>query len=84
MRTSFDLPDALYRQLKQRAADQGVPMRDLLLQAIRDYLVGPKPAPYKFRWRTTKGVQLIPDEVLTSREKLYEWFEQHDEPRDRD
>ncbi len=84
MRTSFDLPDSVFRQLKQRAARDGVTMRDVVLRALRTYLGGAKARPYVFRWRTTRGEQLIPDDVLASREKLYDWFEQNDEPRDRD
>ncbi|HRK33130.1 MAG TPA: hypothetical protein PLJ47_00945 [Candidatus Hydrogenedentes bacterium] len=34
MRTTFDLPDDLYRRLKAHAALNGVPMRDALKQFI--------------------------------------------------
>ncbi len=83
MRTSFDLPDVLYRRLKERAAEEGVAMRDVMLRAIQAYLGGGKPTPYVFRWRVTKGGrQLVPDEILGSRTKLNEYLAR-DDPDDR-
>jgi hypothetical protein len=41
MRTTVDLPDALYRQLKAHAALQGVPMKDLLLAFVERGLRAP-------------------------------------------
>lgn len=38
MKTSFELPRALYAELKKRAAEEGRPVRDLLIEAIENYL----------------------------------------------
>jgi len=38
MRTTLDLPDALFRELKMRAARQGVKMKELLATYIEDGL----------------------------------------------
>lgn len=38
MRTTLDLPDALFRELKTRAAQQGVKMKELLAAFIQDGL----------------------------------------------
>jgi hypothetical protein len=38
MKTTFDLPDALLRQAKAAAAEQGRPLRDLVAEALKDKL----------------------------------------------
>lgn len=35
MRTTIDLPDELYREVKSRAALQGVSMREYVIEALR-------------------------------------------------
>ena len=46
MRTSFDLPDELYRHLKARAALEGTSMRDLVVELMERALDAPAaPAP---------------------------------------
>lgn len=40
MKTTIDLPDALYRRLKIRAAESGVTIRHLLVQGIERELGG--------------------------------------------
>lgn len=84
MRSTFDIPDAIFRQLKRRAAEAGVPMRDLVVRALQAWMGGAARKPYVFRWQPTRGEQLIPDDALTSREKLYDWFDRNDAARDRD
>ncbi len=41
MRTSLDLPDALYRHLKARAAVESTSLRDLVVSLIERGLDGP-------------------------------------------
>jgi hypothetical protein len=41
VRTTVDLPDAFYRQLKAHAALQGVPMKDLLVTFVERGLRAP-------------------------------------------
>lgn len=41
MRTTIDLPDPLYRQLKAHAALQGVPMKDVVLAFVERGLRAP-------------------------------------------
>jgi hypothetical protein len=47
MRTTLDLPDALFRELKSRAALRGLKMKDLLAELVADGLraSGPRAAP---------------------------------------
>ena len=57
MKTTVEIPDMLFRKAKATAAEQGVPLKDLLTDAVREYLQrstgdsskikssGPAPAP---------------------------------------
>jgi hypothetical protein len=38
MRTTLDIPDETYRQLKIKAANEGVPVRHIVLRGIQDQL----------------------------------------------
>ena len=38
MRTTIDIPDALYRRIKARAASEGRPAKALILQAVEQAL----------------------------------------------
>lgn len=46
MRTTIDIPDALYRRIKARAATEGRPAKALILQAVEQALT---PGPMKGR-----------------------------------
>jgi hypothetical protein len=41
MRTTIDLPEALYRQIKAKAALEGVPMKALVQRLVERGLAGP-------------------------------------------
>ena len=43
MRTTIDIPDAMYRRIKARAASQGRPAKALILQAV-EHALSSKPA----------------------------------------
>jgi hypothetical protein len=38
MKTTVEIPDTLFRKAKATAAEQGVPLKDLLTDAVREYL----------------------------------------------
>ena len=38
MRTTIDIPDAMYRRLKARAADEGRPAKALILRGVEQVL----------------------------------------------
>ena len=40
MRTTVDIPDAMYRQLKSRAAREGTSTRALILRGVKNVLKG--------------------------------------------
>lgn len=45
MRTTVDIPDTLYRQLKAEAATQGRSVKDLILSSVQEELRGRQPKP---------------------------------------
>jgi len=44
MRTTIDIPDAMYRRLKARAAREGRAAKTLILEGVEHVLNPPKPA----------------------------------------
>ena len=72
MRTTIDLSDELYRQIRKRATDDGVAMRDVLEAALRGYLAARAPRKtYRLRWRTEEGV-IQPGVDLDDRDSLFD------------
>jgi hypothetical protein len=71
MRTTIDIPDPLFRAAKQRAADEGVSLREIVLRALQRQLGGARRTGYRFRWRTEKG-RLLPGVDLNDRQSLYD------------
>ncbi|MBI2895855.1 MAG: type II toxin-antitoxin system VapB family antitoxin [Deltaproteobacteria bacterium] len=72
MRTTLDINDRLLREAKKRAADQGVPLREVVETALRDHLTRRRRrAGYVLRWRTEKG-RLQPGVRLDDRDALFD------------
>ncbi|MEO6222557.1 MAG: hypothetical protein ABIP90_04855 [Vicinamibacterales bacterium] len=44
MRTTIDIPDAMYRRLRARAASEGRSTKTLILQSVEQILKSPRPA----------------------------------------
>jgi len=47
MRTTVDIPDALYRRLKARAADEGRSAKSLILRGVESVLQTGAPRPHR-------------------------------------
>lgn len=63
MKTTVEIPDALYRRLKARAAIQGKSVKDYLVEAVREKLAAaPADPKQKTGWRAVYGAAR-PDEV---------------------
>ena len=71
MRTTVDIADELIRRAKKRAADDGVPFRVVVEDALRSYLRGPRATGtrYRLQWRPDKG-RLRPGVRLDDRAAL--------------
>lgn len=72
MRTTIDIGDDLMRRAKKRAADEQVPLREVVEAALRQYLSDkPKGTGYKLKWTTEKGA-LMPGVDLDDRDSLFD------------
>ena len=38
MKTTLEIPDTLFRQAKSKAAEQGIPLREFVTEAVKDKL----------------------------------------------
>jgi len=68
----MDISDELMRRAKKRATDDGVPLRNIVEDALRRYL-SDKPAAtgYKLKWTTETG-ELMPGVDLDDRDSLFD------------
>ena len=41
MKTTLEIPDAIFRRAKSVAAERGIPLREFVTQAVRDKLADP-------------------------------------------
>ena len=70
MRTTLEISDELFREAKRRAADERIPLREVVEAALRRYLSGkPRAGKFKLRWRVEKG-RLQPGVNLDDRDSL--------------
>ena len=72
MRTTIELDDPLFRQLKIEAARRGESLRKVVNDCLRQGLAAPrKRKKYVFRWKTERG-QILPGVRLDDRNSLYD------------
>lgn len=73
MRTTIDLDDQLFRQLKQTAARRGTTLRKLVNEYLRVALARPeRRTRYRFRWRTDPPGRIQPGVRLNDRDSLFD------------
>jgi hypothetical protein len=72
MRTTLEISDEIFRQLKRRAADDGTPVRQVVENALRVYLGKPKSRKvYQLRWNSERG-RILPGVRLDDRDTLFD------------
>ena len=72
MRTTIELDDPLFRQLKVEAARRGESLRKVVNDYLRQGLAAPrKLKKYVFRWKTEHG-EILPGVRLDDRNSLYD------------
>lgn len=72
MRTTIELDDPLFRQLKIEAARRGESLRKVVNDCLRQGLAAPRRRKkYVFRWKTERG-QILPGVRLDDRNSLYD------------
>jgi len=70
MRTTVDIPDSLYRELKIKAADEGKSVKELVLRAVRLELRPPQP---KVKTRKAPVIKSKhPGSLYLDNEKIFE------------
>jgi len=72
MRTTLEISDEIFRQLKRRAADEGGSVRQVVENALRVYLGKPKGRKgYQLRWNS-EGGRILPGVRLDDRDALFD------------
>jgi hypothetical protein len=72
MRTTLEISDEVFRQLKRKAADEGTTIRQVVEKALRVYLGRPKAQKgYRLRWRSERG-RILPGVRLDDRDTLFD------------
>ena len=72
MRTTLEISDELFRQLKRKAADEGKPVRQVVESALRIYLGKAKSRKaYQLQWRSERG-RILPGVRLDDRDALFD------------
>lgn len=76
MKTSFDLPDPLIRRAKALAAEQGRPLRELVVEALSEKLKAPSGGPATRPVGYREGRRLTWEEWSANLQKLPDgtWF----------
>jgi plasmid stability protein len=78
MKTTVEIPDSLYRQIKARAALKGQSVKDFLIEAVRAKLAGEKAKPKgKTGWESVYGAA-DPEEVAEVQRIIDEEFSRID------
>jgi hypothetical protein len=73
MRTTLDLDDHLFRDLKQQAARQGITLRSLVNDLLRQSLRRPAQAKkYQFNWKVAPRGRMMPGVKLNDRKSLFD------------
>lgn len=75
MKTTIDLPDALFIEAKKLAAEERKPLRSLFIDGLRMRLKGQRRnTGRRIKWVTSPGG--VPAEAKT-RAGMYEWLEKN-------
>ena len=73
MRTTIDLDDPLFRDLKRRAAERGITLRTLVNELLRGALNHSRRRPkYKFDWKVDPPGTIQPGVRLNDRQSLFD------------
>ena len=74
MRTTVDIPDDLYRELKSRAGREGTTVKQLILQGVQTALGPPKPLGNKSRLKLPLIRSKRPGSLKLGKEGVYEYI----------
>jgi Arc/MetJ family transcription regulator len=72
MRTTIEISDELFRQVKRKAADERTAIRNIVESALRVYLgKQPKRKGYQLDWKTERG-RILAGVRLDDRDTLFD------------
>lgn len=73
MRTTIELDDRVFRELKRQAAAKGITLRQVVNELLRRALDRPEPRPkYRFDWKVDPCGAIQPGVRLNDRESLFD------------
>jgi len=72
MRTTIDLDDPLFHDLKQEAARRGVTLREVVIERLRRAAAPPERSEYRFDWKPYRGGRVQPGVRLDDRDSLFD------------
>jgi Arc/MetJ family transcription regulator len=73
MRTTVDINDELLREAKTAAAKEHKTLREIMDEALRLYLKGPREKKFRLNWKPHETVgRLMPGVDLEDRDALYD------------
>jgi len=76
MKTTLEIPDAIFRRAKSKAAERGIPLRQFVTEAVEDKLKA-CPAPGKQPWmKLAGGLKHLRKETARINKIIEEEFEQ--------
>lgn len=73
MKTTLDIPDAIFRRAKARASEQGVPLRQFVSEAVAEKLGAP--AAKEARIRLAGGLRHLRKESARINQRIEKEFE---------
>jgi hypothetical protein len=78
MRTTIDINNQLYRAARKRAAEEGIPLRELVERALRLQLAprAQRRRKYSLSWRTERG-DAAPKVDIADRKALLDYMDEH-------
>ena len=75
MKTTLEIPDAIFRRAKARAAEQGIPLRQFVSEAVGEKLSGSRAAEAKPWMKLAGGLRHLRTEGMRIRRTVEEEFE---------
>jgi hypothetical protein len=78
MKTTLEIPDATFRRAKSRAAEQGIPLRQFVTEAVEDKLKAGVPASSKPWMRHVGKLKDLRKETRRIDGRISEQFERID------
>ena len=74
MKTTLEIPDAIFRRAKAKASERGVPLRQFVSEAVAEKLGAKSPAQHKARTRLAGRLQHLRNETARIKKVIEQEF----------